>query len=752
MGAQFIPENLSDLTERSYNSLTDTPQGFADSKDPTGWVDGDNIDVAYDAINRTVTLTGDLTYQWRGVRNTDLVSPWTSPAHDAGDGEFFLYSTDGVNFAWSTVTWLYDSLQVSKVSINTAGNRVFAIHETHGLMPWTSHRADHTNTGTYRISGGTPDPATYTVNTATDAANSPSFFAAVVRDEDLATAIVGVTEGTYTTLRIGAGGVATFDTTATLPFRSSGSYLLYNTPSTGAETAASNLRYLNVYQILIPVTSDADSQKFRMVFLQPQAQYSSLALAQAEDYRALSLGDLALASNEFVAFTRITYTTLAGDANTGKCRIATGGISYLTGSRASQVSVTGFSALSGSNVILTAPSGTGTLPATVTDVEKFKEAVDALPIQGWWTGIILAATKPEGLIDTQTWDDLTDKTGQHYGWIQIPPVPDTTSPEVTAFTLPATSEGLTVNVTTFTATDNVAVTGYLITESATPPVAGVGAWSASAPATFTASGFGAKTMYAWAKDAAGNISAVFASQSVTFNIAYPYTVADNTLLDNGFTARVAGTAASIVVPSADVYHLDSFVYGADYNAAPAGNACLFKAMPASAYSIACKIVNTAGAYYGNAAVQDPTLITISSDTAAMPTSAGSVDSFPYRKIMVAVRTNNSTNFQYVTVYYSDATNVYSWNGSAWVAGGAPISYNTPLNGFRPTITRNADNSYTILIKSADNITTLVNCTTPTNVLYGTAADKIAIGDYIYSSAGSTYLHNMDITVSEVSIT
>ncbi|MBP1688536.1 MAG: hypothetical protein H6Q33_4679, partial [Deltaproteobacteria bacterium] len=47
--------------------------------------------------------------------------------------------------------------------------------------------------------------------------------------------------------------------------------------------------------------------------------------------------------------------------------------------------------------------------------------------------------------------------------------PDPTPPTVTAFTLPTTATSLTVPITSFTATDNVLVTGYLVTESATAP-------------------------------------------------------------------------------------------------------------------------------------------------------------------------------------------------------------------------------------------------------------------------------------------
>ena len=106
-----------------------------------------------------------------------------------------------------------------------------------------------------------------------------------------------------------------------------------------------------------------------------------------------------------------------------------------------------------------------------------------------------------------------------------PSVADTTPPIVTAFSMPAASSSLAVAVTTFTATDNVGVTGYLITEIATAPLATDPGWSATAPTAFTFSSAGTRTAYAWAADAAGNVSAgvpanvtiTLPTYSVTYN-------------------------------------------------------------------------------------------------------------------------------------------------------------------------------------------------------------------------------------------
>lgn len=95
---------------------------------------------------------------------------------------------------------------------------------------------------------------------------------------------------------------------------------------------------------------------------------------------------------------------------------------------------------------------------------------------------------------------------------------DTTAPTVDAFTIPATSSSLEVDISTFTASDSTGVTGYMVTESSSAPAAGSAGWSDTAPFSYTFSTGGPKTLYAWAKDAAGNVSDSM-SGSVTITLA-----------------------------------------------------------------------------------------------------------------------------------------------------------------------------------------------------------------------------------------
>ncbi len=100
---------------------------------------------------------------------------------------------------------------------------------------------------------------------------------------------------------------------------------------------------------------------------------------------------------------------------------------------------------------------------------------------------------------------------------EIEQATDATAPVISSFLIPSTYESLVVPVTV-SASDNVAVTGWKLSESSKVPLAGDEGWTAPAPLKFAFSGEGEKTLYAWAKDASGNISA---SESGTVAITIP---------------------------------------------------------------------------------------------------------------------------------------------------------------------------------------------------------------------------------------
>ena len=91
-------------------------------------------------------------------------------------------------------------------------------------------------------------------------------------------------------------------------------------------------------------------------------------------------------------------------------------------------------------------------------------------------------------------------------------------PVVTAFAIPSTSSSLVVPITTFTATDNVKVAAYKLTTSSTKPAASSPGWTSTKPTSYTFKAAGTKTLYAWAKDRAGLVSAS-KKASVTITLA-----------------------------------------------------------------------------------------------------------------------------------------------------------------------------------------------------------------------------------------
>ncbi|MEE9910796.1 MAG: hypothetical protein K4571_03645 [Deltaproteobacteria bacterium] len=204
------------------------------------------------------------------------------------------------------------------------------------------------------------------------------------------------------------------------------------------------------------------------------------------------------------------------------------------------------------------------------------------------------------------------------------PAVDTTPPTVTAFAIPATASTLIVPITTFTATDNVAVTGYLLTETATAPAAGAAGWTAAPPANYTFATAGTKTLYAWAKDAAGNVS-------TSLNDTVVITLADNT--PPVVTAfAIPATSATLIVPITTFTATDNVAVTGylltETATAPAAGAAGWTAAPPANYTFATAGSKTLYAWAkdatGNvsASLSAPVVITLS---LAAPTNIAPVD-------------------------------------------------------------------------------------------------------------------------------
>jgi hypothetical protein len=166
--------------------------------------------------------------------------------------------------------------------------------------------------------------------------------------------------------------------------------------------------------------------------------------------------------------------------------------------------------------------------------------------------------------------------------ITLPPGADTTPPTVTGFTIPVTSSSLTVSIMLFAATDNAGVTGYLVNESANKPLASATGWSVSVPTGYSFTTSGIKTLYAWAKDAAGNVSN---SLSQTVNItAGEVDVEFPEVME--FTLPL--TSTSLTVPILAFRAIDNVAPTAylitPTPAAPSANAAGWSATPPTSYT------------------------------------------------------------------------------------------------------------------------------------------------------------------------
>lgn len=80
---------------------------------------------------------------------------------------------------------------------------------------------------------------------------------------------------------------------------------------------------------------------------------------------------------------------------------------------------------------------------------------------------------------------------------------DTIAPTINYFSIPDTADSLVVTVNTFTASG---ANSYILTESATTPLLSNPNWSTTPQSSYSFTSAGAKTLYAWARDTAGNIS------------------------------------------------------------------------------------------------------------------------------------------------------------------------------------------------------------------------------------------------------
>lgn len=163
-----------------------------------------------------------------------------------------------------------------------------------------------------------------------------------------------------------------------------------------------------------------------------------------------------------------------------------------------------------------------------------------------------AITNPAGKIVTLTYNGLSTAPTAIGSYAVVATIDDvnyqgtangileiTAQPLILSFSATPRLNYLLADITAFTASDNTAITGYCVTEA---NVSSGCSWSSTAPASYTFATAGQKTLYAFVKDADGNISApsgpvamAVSSPSLTVNIATNGTL----------TSGIGGTVTSV---------------------------------------------------------------------------------------------------------------------------------------------------------------------------------------------------------------
>lgn len=282
------------------------------TKEPTGFNEPENVIINYDNVTRKVTLTGSVIPYYLGVPFTDIGSGYVSPAHVDVDGVYFL-TYNGTDIDWRIPPNIVFSDLLIAFAAYKPGFK-FAIRECHSFMPWPTHRQLHDVIGTFNNSGG--DIGDYVLASTTLTDRRPSVTATTLRDEDLETILPLIpSDGNYTQLFLSGT-----NTVNTLTGPSDIVPLSINQPHynewTGAawvQTLMSTGYRMSIWLLAIPVTSDADSQEYRYVWIQGQEQNSSFSTEQSRNTGDVSLGELSGLIPEFVFIGRVIIRYLGGN-------------------------------------------------------------------------------------------------------------------------------------------------------------------------------------------------------------------------------------------------------------------------------------------------------------------------------------------------------------------------------------------------------------------------------------------------------
>jgi hypothetical protein len=224
---------------------------------------------------------------------------------------------------------------------------------------------------------------------------------------------------------------------------------------------------------------------------------------------------------------------------------------------------------------------------------------------------------------------------------------DTTAPVITVFTA-GTTTGLSVPIT-FTATDAVGVTGWMIKEVNSTPASGDSGWLGSVPTSYTTGSAGTKALYGWAKDGAGNVSAVSTIASVVFYTSTIYTF-------DGATGTAPPAAFTVVTANGGTVDLDGTGNCKIYTTENSQRAQLYATSPVSKTTSKHYRVKLRAAMPANGSMQVFNIIAASGTT---PPTAQPTDFIAQIKFVL-----NTTRFFHID-YFNTTGTAYYYSGSSW---------------------------------------------------------------------------------------
>lgn len=310
---------------------------------------------------------------------------------------------------------------------------------------------------------------------------------------------------------------------------------------------------------------------------------------------------------------------------------------------------------------------------------------------------------------------------------------DTTAPSITAFTV---TNATPTNSTTFNITSTVSgsPTTYCIMENNTTVASCTWTAGATLPTTFTVTTVNeAKTLYAWVKDAAGNVSAMASSASITF---------DNTPPTATLSGQPTGSSSKYLL-NIDVN--GSGVVGYKYKLGVAGSTdcTVASGYASSEISAATNITdNIAGVANGSIKV-----CVVGKDAAGNWQTYAAATSATWTKNSPAIQFTNTTSS---VSEYNDPTHTVAVSIPSAVDIAVSVSY-AYTNGSAPSATMGSD--YTALngIATIAAGSTSVNISIP--ILDNSTEEndetfKITLSGPVGGSLGTNTVHTVTILDDE----